>query len=213
MAGHGNLEGDIGSALSYDDSVRRLRDAQHRFNNTLQLIRTLIAMQRRLHPAATKPLTALELRITAIALGERHIQQSDGAGVPLGACLDALATTVLQHQAAVRVTQEDDVRLAQPQVVPVGLLVCEIFAQLADIGRDAKSDGRLPVPIDLLLRRSEPTHAVLEIGTRQVNAAEITDDDEHGRLIELLARQIRASIEVRRDSDDGTSVCVSFPLQ
>ncbi|HEX6977731.1 MAG TPA: histidine kinase dimerization/phosphoacceptor domain -containing protein [Alphaproteobacteria bacterium] len=213
MAGHGDLEGNTDGALSYDDGNQRLRDAQHRFNNTLQLIRTLIAMQRRLHPAAAEPLTALELRITAIALGERHIQQSDGTGVPLGACLDALTTAVLQHQVAARVTREDDVRLRQPQIVPVGLLVCEILTQIAGTVRDATDDGRPPVPIDVLLRRPEPTRAVLEIGTRQADAAELTDDGEHGRLIELLARQIRASIEVLRDPGDGMSVRVSFPLQ
>jgi two-component sensor histidine kinase len=194
-----------------------LKEVHHRVKNNLQVISSLLRLERERHVDASvkSAMGDMQLRILSMALLHETLYQStDLARVDLGAYLTDLAGQVFRSSAPSNGAIALQLDLASLRVdiddaVPCGLVVNEI---LSNCLKHAFPDGRGGcVSIELQPAGTGPEY-LLRISDTGIG---LPDDFETRRsgslgvhLIRVLTRQLKGSLRI--ESRPGTTFSISF---
>jgi two-component sensor histidine kinase len=184
------------------------READHRIKNSLQLVASLLTLQRsRLaDPDAVAALDGAIARVQAVAQAHRALQQSpDLRTLSFGQMLSDLCRYVgrLSPAVAVECTCEDDLQLDAERAIPLGLAVNEL---LANTVRHAYPAGRSGVVrVAATLGDRELTITITDQGVGMPPGYERTGS-LGSIIVRSLAKQIGAELSVRSELGSGTSV-------
>ncbi len=204
----------IGDALKEKETL--LQEIHHRVKNNLQVITSLISMQRRkLEPGAHQDaLQECQTRIQAIALiHEKLYQARNYARVPFAQYARGLANDVF-HAAgaspgAVALEVEvQDVSLAVDKAIPCGLILNELITNAL---KHAFPQGRHgTVRVELGQINGRVRMAVKDDGVGLPSDQDIRHAETMGmQLVSMLAEQLRARLEIK-GSAPGTTFEIVF---
>lgn len=193
-----------------------LHEVDHRVKNNLQMISSLIIMQRRtIQDEATKrSLTTMLERIEALSTVHRRLYQSkDVSRFDVSDFAKDLVTDLLTASGRSEIRPALDLEpiiISAEKATPVALMVNELVTNALKHafkeGPDGTTAGRIGI------KMSQPDgHFNIEVSDDGVGMAEANGDASFGmRLIKSLARQLHADIEWR-DAGPGTKVVISMP--
>jgi PAS domain S-box-containing protein len=194
-----------------------LKEVHHRVKNNLQVISSLLRLERERHDDASvkSAMGDMQLRILSMALLHETLYQStDLARVDLGAYLADLAGQVFRSSAPSNGAISLQLNLASLRVdiddaVPCGLVVNEI---LSNCLKHAFPDGRGGrVAIELQPTGDGPEYR-LRISDTGVGLPEDFETRRSGslgvHLIRVLARQLKGALTIERRP--GTAFNISF---
>ncbi|MBL8910121.1 MAG: PAS domain S-box protein [Archangium sp.] len=182
-----------------------LQEIHHRVKNNLQVISSLINMQRRKLEAGP-PRDALQecqLRVQAIALIHEKLYQSKNyARVAFPAYVRSLASSVFHATGvsprAVQLEVEiDDLALAVDRAIPCGLVLSELISNALKHGFPDGRGGTIKVT----LRKLDPGRVSLEVSDDGVGLPPHFDLERTStlglQLVRTLAEQLGAKMTVR----------------
>jgi PAS domain S-box-containing protein len=197
-----------------------LREIHHRVKNNLQIICSLISMQRnsgKISPEGDRTLVDLESRVRTMAIVHEMLYQvNDYASVDFSAYVGQLCNYLLEAYAVspgqihIEVSVES-FHLALEKAIPCGILLNEL---LVNALKYAFPDGRSGT-IKVGLARGTGDRMVLTVSDDGIGAAKA--DLDHGKqgsfglsLVGSMAEQLggRSSI----DSSAGVTVSVDIPI-
>jgi two-component sensor histidine kinase len=194
-----------------------LREVNHRVMNSLQLLSSVLALQRRriLDPEARNQFEQARRRIQSLALVHRRLHQRDTTeAVEFGHFLEELCTDVVrtlgseERPMPVEVVA-DPVEIGADKVIPLALIVYELLTNAFKYARPQTGQRSLRVaavrdPNDML------------IVTVSDNGPGLPPDFEQRaglgvKLVQTLLLQLRGTMEAASGAD-GTTVTVAVPL-
>jgi two-component sensor histidine kinase len=192
-----------------------LRELQHRVKNNLQIILSLISMQKR-KAASDEARTALSHigeRVTAISLAQDQLSFDQHLrSVNLGAYLRALCAYMEtgRDDVVIDVTAED-VDVATEQALPCGLIVNEAVTNAVKHGFAGEGGGGIRVVFGIDKASREATVTILDNGIGMAQAKPRSSGID---LMYALAKQIAGSINYTAgDGGLGTCLILQFPLR
>ena len=206
-------QADLLRALETHDLL--LREADHRVKNSLQLVASLLALQRS-RLANTDAATALDdaiARVHAVASAHRALLQSrDLKTIAVDEMLADLCAHVGQLSTTVTITCTAPERLDMDaeRAIPLGLIVSE---SLTNAVRHAYPDGAAGT-VDVTVTAEDNTLAIT-VTDAGIGAE---PDALHGRslgttIINALSRQIGARLDIGSLAGVGTVVTLELPRQ
>jgi two-component sensor histidine kinase len=194
-----------------------LREADHRIKNSLQLVASLLGMQRsRLSdPEAAAAVDEAIARVRSVAQAHRAFQlSSDLRRVPFGQILRDICEHVggFAAQISLECHAEGDFELDSERAIPLGLLVSELLTNAvrhaypageAGVVRAsaAERDGMLSIAIS-----DDGAGLTFDPGQDEAPSLGMT-------IVRALCRQIGAELAVDSKPGQGTSVTVRLPRQ
>lgn len=187
-----------------------LREMHHRVKNNLQILSSLLSLQARgVDEGTRQALQQFAGRIRAMARVHQQLYGHDSlSAIDFASYLSGLAREVaeaLGHEAVIR-CQGDPVWLGVEVAIPAGLILNEVLTNAARHGRSADGVARVDVTLTTL-----PDRLLVAVRDRGPGLAETTGEGGlGGRLIAVLARQIRADLTRRVDA--GMHVTLAIPL-
>ncbi len=206
------IERDRREAELREEVQRRellVREADHRIRNSLQLVASLLTLQRsRLkYPQAAAALDEAIARVSAVAESHRALHQSpDLRTVTLGRMLSDLCEHVgrLSTTVAIGCSSEPDIQLDAERAIPLGLIVNEL---LTNAFRHAYPGGKG----GMVRLRAASAGEFFEITVSDdgVGMTEGQTGDRGGlgkTIINALVRQIDAEFNVSTVPGKGTQV-------
>ena len=221
---------DITNRKEQDDRQRQrleeksvlVREIHHRIQNNLQMIVSLLKLQSS-HVSDSGLLSAFEEtvgRVGAIARIHEHLDASGDLGlVEAGAYLKAAAEELISLHSEVPggvqlQVSGGEILLGIETAIPVGLIANELIRNSLKHGLGAQS-GRLEVIFE---RVSTPVGSAPQVRLRVCDTGAgfpAGFDPSSGasmgyRLVTILARQLRAHLEI--GNEGGASVTVTFPV-
>jgi two-component sensor histidine kinase len=192
-----------------------LRELQHRIKNNLQIILSLISMQKRkaVDNAARTALSHVAERVTAISLAQDQLSfDQQLRTVNLGAYLRALCAYMEtgRDDVVIEIAAED-VDVATEQALPCGLIVNEAVTNAVKHGFPKEAGGGIRVVFGIDKASREATVTILD------NGQGMSATQSRGSGLDLmyaLAAQISGSIQCTA-GDDGSGTCLmlQFPLR
>lgn len=209
--GRGRREEELREALRARDLL--VREADHRIKNSLQLVASLLALQRSkvADPAAAAALTEAIARVRAVGESHRALHRSaDLTTVDLARMLGDLATHVGQLVASARVEcqAEEGVEIDAERAIPLGLVVSELLTNAA---RHAYGGGEGGV----VWVRAATVDGQVEV---TVSDEGVGMDPEAPRteslgttIVRALTRQIGAELILSSAPGCGTTVTLRLP--
>lgn len=193
-----------------------LHEVDHRVKNNLQMISSLIIMQRRtIQDEATRhSLTTMLERIEALSTVHRRLYQSkDVSRFDVSDFAKDLVTDLLTASGRSGIKSKlelEPIVISAEKATPVALMVNELVTNALKHafkeGPDGTTAGRIGI------KMSQPDgHFNIEVSDDGVGMTDASGDASFGmRLIKSLARQLQADIEWR-DAGPGTKVVISMP--
>jgi two-component sensor histidine kinase len=204
----------IGDALKEKETL--LQEIHHRVKNNLQVISSLLNMQRRkLEPGSQQDaLQECQTRVQAIALiHEKLYQARNYARVPFAQYARSLANDVFQAaglspDAITLEVEVQDVALAVDKAIPCGLILNELITNAL---KHAFPQGRRgTVRVELGQTDGRVRMAVKDDGAGLPSELDLRRADALGmQLVSMLAEQLAARLEVRR-GQPGTTFEIVF---
>ena len=186
------------------------QELQHRVSNKLQIIASLLTLQRRMvaDPVAQKALDDAALRVGMIGRISRALHDPRRAGLGVAAFLDQVGRDIIEASGAqdvtLRVDAEPGVEFADGAGVPIALIICETISNALEHG--FRSSGRGAIAISV--KRSEGAGTVVTV----TNDGDGVDEDFDAanapslgmRIATTLARQLDGSYSLRPAPERGT---------
>ncbi|BCG79759.1 histidine kinase dimerization/phosphoacceptor domain -containing protein [Mesorhizobium sp. 113-3-3] len=199
-----------------DAQTTLLHEVDHRVKNNLQMISSLIIMQRRtIKDEATRhSLTTMLERIEALSTVHRRLYQSkDVSRFDVSDFAKDLVTDLLTASGRSGIESKlelEPIVISAEKATPVALMVNELVTNALKHAFKEAPDGTTAGRIGI--KMSQPDgHFNIEVSDDGVGMAEANGDGSFGmRLIKSLARQLHADIEWR-DAGPGTTVVISMP--
>jgi two-component sensor histidine kinase len=191
-----------------------LRELQHRVKNNLQIILSLISMQKRkaVGDEARSALSHIADRVTAISLAQDQLSFDQHLrSVNLGAYLRALCAYMEtgRDDVVIEVTAED-VDVATDQALACGLIVNEAVTNAVKHAFREERGGGIRVVFGIDSAAREATVTILDNGRGMV------EGKPRGSGLDLmyaLASQIGGAVSYSDPPDgEGTCVTLQFPL-
>lgn len=193
-----------------------LREIHHRVKNNLQVVSSLLRLQRRrvADPHIAAALSESEQRVAVMVLVHQLLYQSAGiAALDAHTYLEQLSGQLLQlydagaHAVRITVTG-DEQRLSLEQAIPCGLLVHELLTNSLKYAFPQQSAGIITIDLRLIA----PEVVQLQVAD---NGIGLPHPPPPGaslgmRLIDGFVRQLRGSITW--SSGPGTLVTIQFPV-
>jgi two-component sensor histidine kinase len=208
-------EQKLRDALSARDLL--LREADHRIKNSLQLVASLLGMQRsRLSdPEAAAAVDEAIARVRSVAQAHRAFEQSsDLRRVAFGQILRDICEHVGEFAAQISLEchAEGDLELDSERAIPLGLLVSEL---LTNAVRHAYPDGREGVVrVTAAERDGTLSIQISDDGTGSTLDPAQDEPPSLGiAIVRALCRQIGAALAVDSKPGQGTTVTVRLPRQ
>jgi len=192
-----------------------LREADHRIKNSLQMVASLLQLQR---GRLTDPATAAEFddaisRVRAIAEAHRALQQSDDIRtIGLDRMLSDLCTFVgkLNPSVTVHCHAAGPITFDTERAVPLGLILNEL---LTNALRHAYPDGASGiVEAHIGSADGKLEVSVTDFGTGAMPDA-LPSGSLGGNIVRALSRQIGATLDIRAEPGLGTRVKLLLPLK
>jgi two-component sensor histidine kinase len=207
-------ENEKAAAAAAEAQLREvlLSEMQHRVKNNLQIILSMVGLQKRRVPdrEAQRALDHVANRITAISLAHDQLDPRQGSRVvSLASYLRALCAAIeQQHEGFVVIDfVSDDVPLLIDRAVPLGLVLNEAVVNSVKHAFD-EDGGRIKVQLTAGIGRGEARLSVSDNG-KGVDPSR--PQGSGTRLIQSLAAQIGGSTE-QESSEGGTSTRITFPV-
>jgi len=199
-------EAELRRALEHHDLL--LREADHRVKNSLQLVASLLTLQR-LRLADTDAAAALDdavARVHAVAMAHRALLQSrDLATIAIDGMLADLCAHVGQLSESVTITCAAPTGLDMDveRAIPLGLIVSELLTNAVRHAYPEGASGTVAVTVS-----ADDGTLTIAVADAGVGAG---PDAVHGRglgttIVNALARQIGARLETRSAAGAGTVV-------
>ncbi len=196
---------------SLREEVRRreilAREADHRIKNSLQLVASLLMLQRsRLeYPQAVAALDEAIARVMAVAESHRSLQQSaDLRTIALETMLSDVCTHVgqLSGTVAVNCSCEEGMELDAERAIPLGLIVSEL---LTNAFQHAYPDGQRGMVRLHATSAGEFFEIVIsDDGVGMAEGATAKGGSLGGTIVNGLTRQIGAGLRVNSQPGQGT---------
>jgi PAS domain S-box-containing protein len=188
-----------------------VREADHRIKNGLQLVVSLLRLQRArvAAPEAAEALSGAIARVEAVAQSHQALQQSkDLQTIDFGDTLRGLCKSLGQLNPSVetRCGFEADLHLDAERAIPLALIVSEL---LTNAIRHAYPEGGGQVTVDAIASEEMLTVTVADQGIGllpQVNGTGLGST-----VIRSLARQIDAEVVVQSAEGKGTTIALRLP--
>lgn len=193
-----------------------LHEVDHRVKNNLQMISSLIIMQRRTikDEGIRQSLTTMLERIEALSTVHRRLYQSkDVSRFDVSDFARDLISDLLTASGRSEITSKldlDPIVVPAEKATPVALMVNELVTNALKHAFKEKPDGSIAGSIGI--KMSQPDgHLNIEVTDDGVGMADSNDGASFGmRLIKSLGRQLHADIEWR-DAGPGTRVVIRMP--
>jgi len=189
-----------------------LKEVHHRVKNNMQLISSLLSLQKQEAKGGTADLQLenAQNRIRSISLVHEMLYESDNFGaIDFGGYASALTREILQGREGKEIELEADIGsigIALDEAVPCGLILNEALTNIRKYAFPPRWTGA-PV-VELALTRNEAGRVVLRVKDNGVGLPPGCDPATSGTLgmtiMRLLALQ--ASAELSVSSDRGTKV-------
>jgi two-component sensor histidine kinase len=203
-------EAELRRALEHHDLL--LREADHRVKNSLQLVASLLTLQR-LRLADTDAAAALDdavARVHAVAMAHRALLQSrDLATIAIDGMLADLCAHVGQLSESVTITCAAPTGLDMDveRAIPLGLIVSELLTNAVRHAYPEGASGTVAVTVS-----ADDGTLTIAVADAGVGAG---PDAVHGRglgttIVNALARQIGARLETRSAAGAGTVVTLQL---
>jgi PAS domain S-box-containing protein len=205
-------------SASLEEREVLLQEVHHRVKNNLQVVSSLINMQKRQlrDEAARQALVDCKARVETIGLIHEELHQTrDFAHVHLGQYVKRLAHGLFQAvgPSSSGISLEidvDDVALPVGRVIPCGLILNELITNAlkhAFPGRD-----RGVVSIEVRETDDRVVVSVTDDGVGMPQAFDPGTSSSLGmQLVEMLSRQLDGRVEIARGN--GTSIRLTFPAK
>ncbi len=193
-----------------------LREADHRIKNSLQLVASLLSMQRsRLSDAtAASALDQAIARVHAVAQTHRAFQRSsDLRRVSFGEILRDICDNVRQFTASIRIECEvdGDLALDSERAIPLGLIANE---WLTNAVQHAYPPGQRGVVRARAIGGSDDIRIeIADDGAGMPEAAAAEQPSLGTTIVRALVRQIGAEQEIDSNPGQGTTVRLRLPRQ
>jgi two-component sensor histidine kinase len=205
-------EAELRQALESRDLL--LREVDHRVKNSLQLVASLLAIQRsRLSdPEAAGALDEAIARVRAVAETHRALYQSaDLRNVALGRLLRDLCRQMGKLNASVTIdcSTDDDLVWDAERALPLGLIVSELLTNAVRHAYPAEQTG-------VVQARAAEEQGMLEIVISDTGIG-LPPEPQGGQrglgttIIRALARQVGAELDVQSRPGQGTSTTIRVP--
>jgi two-component sensor histidine kinase len=208
----------IDSALAEKEVL--LREIHHRVKNNMQVISSLLQLQcAHLHDAEdVKIFQECQMRIRSMALvHERLYRSSSLATINFAEYLEDLSVLIAHSQSHLDTTVElvkdyEPVELGLDAAIPLGLVANELISNAFEHAFPGRKKGTLT----LRLKKRGEESLLFSVSDDGVGFPE--DFEAHKkkslglRLIENLARQLRASLSFRGEVNGGSRVELVLPL-
>jgi PAS domain S-box-containing protein len=201
-----------------------LQEVHHRVKNNLQVVSSLLQLQRRQlqDPAVQAVFSETEQRVRAMALvHQRLYQQSTLSALNFADYLRTLADQLVRSFGAERRVQValelQPVQLPVNAAVPLGLIVTELITNALKYAWGASSEGVLRIKLRASHETGAPPGLVLEVHD---NGAGLPPDMDPAhakglgmRLVTLLSRQLDATVDLLEGPGTGWRVMVPLETQ
>lgn len=200
-------------ALLAEERELLLREAQHRFKNNLQMVLSLIAMQRRRmeDPQGRRVLDHVADRVAAIALAHDQLAGTGLGEVKIGPYLQSLCNYIDPGREGLVITTEaPNVTLQVDQAVPVGLIVNEAVVNAVKHAFPGERTGTIRVS---LATDATLSNATLRIADDGVGLGPPRAGGSGRSLTQALSAQIGGRLETLAGPEGGVVVQVGFPLR
>jgi PAS domain S-box-containing protein len=217
VTGRKQAEEEIKAALAEKEVL--LKEIHHRVKNNMQVISSLASFQARevRDAAARAALQDVTHRVRSMAMVHEKLYESpELARIEFGeyarSLLDYLWRAHGSAAAGIRLDLDvQPVRLPVDKAVPCGLLLNELVANALKHAFDGRDDGRVTVQ----LRGGPDGRVCLCVGDDGAGMPPGLDWRKGGslglRLVDMLARQLRADVEVT--SRSGTEFTIHFAVK
>jgi PAS domain S-box-containing protein len=187
-----------------------LREADHRIKNSLQLVGSVLSLQktRLAAPELSAALDDAVSRVQAVAEAHRALHQSaDLRSVDFGTMLNDLCHHAARLSPAVIFTSRcpAQIDLDTERAIPLGLLISELLTNAAKYAYGAAGG---PVAVSAVAAGREITIRVSDRG-RGIRAEAGDGRGIGSTIIAAIARQIGAIVETS-SGPDGTTVTLTF---
>jgi two-component sensor histidine kinase len=202
-------EAGLREALAERDML--VREADHRIKNSLQLVVSLLRLQRAqvAEPEAAEALGEAIGRVEAVAQSHKALQQSkDLRTVDFSDTLRDLCVSLGQLNPALemRCGSESGLKLDAERAIPLALIVSELVTNAL---RHAYPDRKGQITVDAI---AVGGMLVVNVADQGVGTAGDAGDSGLGsKVIRSLSKQIGAEVTLRSKPDEGTMVTVKTP--
>ncbi|WP_424135451.1 sensor histidine kinase [Roseomonas chloroacetimidivorans] len=191
---------------------RMLRsELEHRSKNDLQLIMSLLVMQRRrsTDPEVKRMLSHVLDRVTAIGVAHDQLNLDRSTGqIELSDYLQALCANLSQRREGVAIeTMLDRVEMPHVRAVPLGLIVNELVTNAL---KHAFPEGRCGT-IRVEFANSPGGEGRLCVRDDGVGMGPPRPGSSGTELVQRLVQQVGGRL-ARAEQMQGTGICVFFPL-
>ena len=199
-------EAELERALSATDLL--LREADHRIKNSLQLVASLLSMQRSRSSSADSA-AAFDGAITRVrAIAEAHralFQSRDLRSVAVDRMLEDICSYVgaLSPSVTVRCQTGDDLEIDAERAIPLGLIVNELLTNAVRHAYPDGADGEVMACGD---RDGDDLRIVVADKGVGIAADPSRPRTLGGTIVLSLARQIGARCETVTGPGEGTTV-------
>lgn len=128
-------------------------ELQHRVSNKLQIIASLLTLQRRTiaDPDAQKALEEAALRVGMIGRISRALHDPDRGGLGVGAFLEQVGRDIIEASGAPNVTllveSEPGIEFAGDAGVPIALILAETISNALEHGFDSRGNGTILIRV------------------------------------------------------------------
>lgn len=190
-----------------------LKELHHRVKNNLQVVSSMLNLQyRRTNlPEIASSLQSLQTRIQSIAIMHQHLyQENEGELLDMRAYIENLVnqlkSTYTDLSSNVHITVEvDPCRMSISMAMPLGLIITEIVSNSLKYAFPSKESGNIQIR---LLARGEDIQMVVKDDGVGLNQEQYSDDHLGIRLINILAKQIKATVSTV--SNAGVQYTLTF---
>jgi two-component sensor histidine kinase len=204
---------------SLDEKEVLLREIHHRVKNNLQVMSSLIRLQRRyvIDSPFQMILREMEGRVMSMALVHEKLYRSDSLA-HLRICdyfsgiLNHLLATHGVDDSKIKVHLDlDDALIDISQAVPLGFILTELVSNCL---KHAFPGGK-PGQVRVTFQQAENSRMVLSVSDDGIGLPEhvrVETPETLGlRLVQLFARQINAALEIKPNGGTGFSVSLTLP--
>lgn len=193
---------------SLSDRRHEMRDAmfhelQHRVSNKLQIIASLLSLQRRTiaDPDAKKALEEAAFRVGLIGRISRALHDPDRRGLGVASFLEQVGRDIIEQSGAQNVTLAIDsdpgIELTGDAGVPIALIIAETISNTLEHAFNSGGNGHIAIAV----RRGEGRRLVITVeddGRGVANDFDASQSSSLGlRIATTLARQLNGSYILR----------------
>ena len=199
------------AALAADRKLL-LGELQHRLKNNLQIILSLVEMQKRkiADPQAAQAFGHIADRVAAIALASDQLTGEDGAGrVRINGYLQSLCAYIDPKRDGVQIrSRAEEIELSMDQAVPIGLIVNEAITNALKYAFPEDRPGRIEIELHL---EPDGKTVQLRIVDDGVGLQGPRPNGEGRGLIQALAQQLSGKDRTEGGADGGTTSVGALP--